>query len=498
MSFPGLSAVGAHEAHAKLRALDASQAIIEFALDGTILDANKLFLDAMGYRLEEIRGRHHSMFVDAAYRDSPEYAAFWTALRRGEHQAAEFRRIGKGGREVWLQASYNPILDRHGKPYKVMKLASDITAAKLRAADYEGQIEAINKSQAVIAFRMDGTVITANQNFLDALGYRLDEIKGRHHSMFVEPEYRDSNEYRVFWDHLRSGEFQSAEYKRLGKGGKEVWIQATYNPILDPGGRPFKVVKFATDMTRQVQDRMQRARTGREVNAGLDGIARAISTATEQAATAASASTQTASNVQAVAAGAEELVSSVAEISRQTADASRVSAKAVEEASRSSGCVTDLAEAAKRIGEVVKLIADIASQTNLLALNATIESARAGEAGKGFAVVAGEVKNLAAQTAKATEDISAQIAQVQGATSEAVEAISLIGQTIDQIAEISSAIASAAEQQNAVARDISSNMQSAADAVNTISSNMNGIANATKTAETATEEVRNASHALAA
>jgi methyl-accepting chemotaxis protein len=486
------------DARATLRAFDQSQAMIQFRMDGTILTANAAFLKAMGYSLEEIAGQHHSMFIDAAHKASSAYTQFWDRLKRGEHQSAEFRRLGKGGREVWLQASYNPILGRNGRPYKVVKIATDITEAKLKAADYEGQVKAIGKSQAVIEFKLDGTVITANDKFLSALGYRLDEIQGKHHSMFVEPSFRDSDEYRTFWDRLRRGEYQAAEYKRIGKGGREVWIQATYNPIIDPEGRPFKVVKFSTDVTQQVQERARRAKIGREVDHGLEGIAKAISTATEQAAGAASAAVQTSSNVQTVAAGAEELVSSVAEISRQITEASRVSGKAVEEAARTGGIVSHLADAAKRIGEVVNLISNIASQTNLLALNATIESARAGEAGKGFAVVAGEVKNLAAQTAKATDDISTQIASVQQVASEAVAAIGSINTTIGQINDISAAIASAAEQQNAVARDISSNMQSAASAVASISQNMTEIAEATKAAEGSTHEAKEASQALAA
>jgi methyl-accepting chemotaxis protein len=237
----------------QVAAIRKSQAVIEFAMDGTILDANENFLHALGYTLDEIKNRNHSMFVDEAYRQSPDYKEFWAKLNRGEYQAAEYKRIGKGGKQVWIQASYNPILDPGGKAMKVVKYATDTTQQKLTNADYTGQIAAIRKSQAVIAFDMNGTVLDANHHFLNALGYTLEEIKGRHHSMFVDEAYRQSPEYKEFWAKLNRGEYQSEEYKRIGKGGREVWIQASYNPILDLNGNPFKVVKYAIDVTAQKQ-----------------------------------------------------------------------------------------------------------------------------------------------------------------------------------------------------------------------------------------------------
>ena len=206
----------------KVAAVSKSQAVIEFELDGTIITANENFLSVLGYRMEEIQGKHHRMFVDDTYRQSPAYREFWAKLNRGEFDAGEFKRIGKGGKEVWINASYNPILDRSGKPVKVVKFATDITAVKLKNADYEGQLAAISKAQAVIEFNLDGTIITANDNFLSTLGYSLDEVKGKHHSLFVDSAYRVSAEYRQFWTDLNAGKFQAAEYKRFGKGGKEV------------------------------------------------------------------------------------------------------------------------------------------------------------------------------------------------------------------------------------------------------------------------------------
>ncbi len=212
---------------AQAAAANRSQAIVEFNLDGTIITANDNFLKALGYTLAEIQGKHHSMFVEPAFQDSPAYREFWASLNRGDFQAAEYKRVGKGAKEVWIQASYNPIFDDKGKPFKVVKFATDVTGEKLRNADLAGQIEAIGKSQAVIEFDMDGTIIKANDKFLSALGYSLSEIRGRHHSMFVDPSERDGAEYRAFWDSLNKGHYQAAEYKRIGKSGKEVYIQAS-------------------------------------------------------------------------------------------------------------------------------------------------------------------------------------------------------------------------------------------------------------------------------
>ena len=235
---------------ARLSALDRSQAVIELGLDGRILTANQVFLDVMGYSLAEIRGRHHSMFVDAEYAATEDYRRFWHDLRSGQFKSAAFKRVGKDGRVVWLQATYNPILGLTGRPTKIVKFASDITEAIATAAEQSGQVSAIRRSQAVIAFALDGTVLDANENFLDAFGYSLDEVKGRHHAMFVDPHHRQSAEYRQFWADLRTGMFKAAEYRRIGKDGREIWIQATYNPILDADGMPLKIVKFATDVTR--------------------------------------------------------------------------------------------------------------------------------------------------------------------------------------------------------------------------------------------------------
>ena len=486
------------ELKSKLNALDASQALIEFDLDGKVVTANANFLAALGYQLEEIRGQHHSMFVDPAEREGEAYRAFWAGLRRGEYQAAEYKRIGKGGREVWIQGSYNPLMGRNGKPYGVFKCATDITAQKLRNADSQGKLDALDRSQGIIEFALDGTIVTANANFLAVIGYGLDEVRGKHHSMFVDAAERGSAAYRAFWEALGRGEFQQAEYKRIGKGGREVYIQATYNPVRDASGRLVKVVKFATDITPAVTERLRRAELHRGVDRDLDGIAASISHASRQAVGVASAAEQASGNTQGVAAGAEELASSVGEIGRQVNRALQVTGRAVEQANATSTVVAGLAASAQRIGDVVALISGIASQTNLLALNATIEAARAGEAGKGFAVVATEVKQLAAQTARATESISGQIAETQTAANQAATAISGIGETIGEVNDISSAISTAVEQQAAVAQEMSANMQAMTQAVSEISRSVGLIATATREVDASARLVREASRNMVA
>ena len=414
----------------KIAAIGRAQAVIEFNLDGTIVTANENFCNALGYSLGEIQGKHHSVFMPAEERDSAAYREFWAALNRGECQTGEFKRIGKGGREVWILASYNPLLDESGKPFGVVKFATDVTAEKLKNADSDGQLAAIDKAQAVIEFNMDGTIITANANFLGTLGYSLAEIKGQHHSMFVEPSERDGAAYREFWAALNRGQYQAAEYRRIGKGGKEVYIQASYNPIMDLNGKPYKVVKYATDVTRQVLVRMGNERV------------RAM--------------------MESVAAGSEELNASVREISEAMTKSRQTAGSAVDQVAAADAQAQRLTEAAQAMSGIVELINNITGQINLLALNATIESARAGEAGRGFAVVASEVKSLANQAKQATDKIGAEIGSLNGISSDVVAALASIKTAINNVSEYVTSTAAAIEEQSTVTNEMSTSMQRAA------------------------------------
>lgn len=416
----------------QIDAIGKSQAVIEFAMDGTILTANRNFLSAVGYELSEVQGKHHSIFVSTEYAKSAEYADFWTKLRNGQYMAAEYQRFGKGGREVWIQASYNPIMDMAGRPFKVVKYATDITQEKKQAADHQAQVEAISKAQAVISFDMDGNILDANDNFLSLMGYRLDDVRGKHHSMFVERDYAGSDDYRQFWETLRAGQYMASDYKRIAKNGTEVWIQASYNPVMGLNGKPFKVVKFANDITPQVKAR----KVVRELSEGSSESAEAVASASE------------------------EMLSAISEIS-QSMQRSQVAVNNIVEKSAVAEQVrVDLEQTSEAMVGVVQIIRDLAEQVNLLALNATIEAARAGDAGKGFAVVAGEVKSLATQTAKATDQISEQINAMQDITRRVTDSTEQITVAASSVSDYVNAVASAVEEQTAVTKDISKNIQS--------------------------------------
>ncbi len=524
----------------QVAAISKSQAVIEFGLDGTIITANTNFLNALGYTLDEIKGQHHRMFVEAEEAGSVAYANFWAALNRGEYQAGEYKRLGKNGREVWIQASYNPILDTDGKPFKVVKYATDVTERKMNDADFRGQLEAISKSQAVIEFNLDGTIVTANDNFLNALGYTLNEIKGKHHSMFADPAEANSVEYANFWSALRRGDYQAGEFRRIGKGGREVWIQASYNPILDNNGKPFKVVKFATDITEQVAARKRLTDGVNEVLAvigaavggdltqevltegddavgqvaqglrnlldtlrgSIAGIAEVTSslsmasdtvaevstemsnTAQEtsaQSTVAAAAAEEVAASIATVAAATDEMTASISEISRSSATAAETANQGVQAADNASRMVDNLNKSSVEIGSFLAIISSIAEQTNLLALNATIEAARAGEVGKGFAVVASEVKDLAKGTAKATEEISQKVEAIQADTAAAIEAIKQITMIINEISSLQVSVASAVEQQAATTNEIGRNVNEVSMGTTEIAQNVASVAGSAST-----------------
>ncbi len=461
-----------------LKALSGSLGLIEFTPEGIVISANENFCKAMGYSLAEIKGRHHRMFVDPDEAAGAEYGAFWDRLRRGEPDAGAYKRFAKGGREIWIQASYNPVR-RRGRVTSIIKQVTDITVARLKSAEARGIRDAVSRAQAMIEFTPDGIVLDANEVFLKTMGYRLEEVRGRPHRMFVSADTAKSAAYATFWSRLAAGEFYAAEFDRLGKGGRVVWLQATYNPIFSPDGKVLKVVKFATDITERVRAVSEIA-TGLKALASGD-IAQRLSTAflpelepvrldmNATLDTLREMMTAIAGNAQAVRAGANEISQSSSELSQRTelqaagleatstallhisetvrltgshAAQARETAQTARADAQHSGTVIGetvramggIEESARKIGNIIGVIDEIAFQTNLLALNAGVEAARAGDAGRGFAVVATEVRALAQRSADAAKEIKALISDSTVQVTTGVRLVDETGQALTRIA----------------------------------------------------------------
>ncbi len=509
------------ESEGKINAISKSQAVIEFSLDGVILTANENFLTTTGYELSEILGKHHRMFCDPALAASEAYRDFWRKLGAGIYDTGEYKRVAKGGRELWLSASYNPIFDAEGRPFKVVKYATDVTALKVRNAEYEGKVSAISKAQAMVEFDMSGHVLDANENFLAVVGYELDEIRGEHHRVFCEDDYAASPEYRKFWQKLNRGEFDSGRYRRLGNNGKPVWLQATYNPILDLNGKPYKVVKFAVDITDQVKleesvaakaasdadkvarllDSVGRAAHGDltceisvagqepidqlasgvlkmmtdlrvvignvvEAAGGLSDSSRIIAERSNGVASGAQALGATVEQMNASIDGLTQSINSIAgnsrnadQLAKATQGEAELGAKAV---AKSIEAMDLINRSSEDIGEIVKVISEIASQTNMLAFNAAIEAARAGEHGLGFSVVADEVRKLAERSSQATKEISKLINESVKRVSvgsdisrQASEAFDKIVAGVAKTTQAISDISNATNEQLVTAREVS-------------------------------------------
>ncbi|WP_075293383.1 methyl-accepting chemotaxis protein [Pararhizobium arenae] len=459
-------------------ALNKSLAIIEFDPEGNILSANDCFCKVMGYAPNEIVGQHHRMFVTEQEAASEAYKNFWRKLGRGEFEQQEYRRIAKGGKTVWIQASYNPIINGTGKVSRVVKVASDTTAQREKNAAFEAKISAISRVQGMIEFTPGGEIVDANENFLNVVGYSLDEIKGRHHRMFVEDKLAASDEYREFWSKLNAGELAAGEFHRFGKGGREIWIQASYNPIFDVDGNVKSVVKFATDISGRVRavtqvahglEQLARNNLNQRLedafdpafeplrsdyNSSLDGLhatiekivstAHTVNTGTDEILASSDVMSKRiesqAASLEQTAAALDEITATV-KLSAQGALEAALAAAGARSGTVLSGKVmnqaaavmSEIDESSNKISQIIGVIDGIAFQTNLLALNAGVEAARAGESGRGFAVVAQEVRELAQRSATAAKEIKTLIS----ASSDQVKrGVKLVGDTAEALENV--------------------------------------------------------------
>ena len=469
--------IGSADAKAVLEAMNRSQAIIEFKPDGTIISANENFCRTLGYQLSEIVGKHHRIFLRPEDASSKAYQELWEGLAQGRFDRRQYKRVRKDGSEIWIEASYNPVM-RGGKPYKIVKFATDITEQNLRRSEDKGKLHALGQAQAVIEFSPTGEILTANENFLNSVGYQLSEIQGKHHSMFCDVQHSSSEEYRGFWSRLASGHHVCDEFLFVGKGGRRVHMQASYSSITDIDGKVFKIVAFGTDVSERVSNVQQLAgalkamsegdmtqalavpfvpaletlrvdfnETSSKLRAALQTIAQnasAISAASQEIQSASNdlskRTEQQAASVEETAAALEEITTTVADSSQRAQDAGQLVRRTKEHAENSGHVVSQAVEAmgkieqsAGEIGNIIGVIDEIAFQTNLLALNAGVEAARAGEAGKGFAVVAQEVRELAQRSATAAKEIKALINTSNDYVKNGVNLVGSTGKALQEI-----------------------------------------------------------------